>query len=833
MTEPIFKGEKLRDDSSGRRLFRRIFASKKEYINPPPPKQQLPTAYPPVIPPTFQYTPSIEDNSLPIPVEEDTIQERDCRECRAFAIQATNLCSNCRKLCLPYCILCSESHSSAQTYFLGSVQHVLAQSASCPFCFMVAQVISRNWLMAGFHGDLSVVDQDCFVFEAANVKPPLGGKYICIMIPSEPEIVSITRSQIWEPMLRAYPRQINDTSLAPPVKESVDWDWLRRWLRKCASNHSGVCLQEYMEQDVETFRVIDVQRRCVMKAPRDCTYVTLSYVWGSPQYRKLVLTKANLHRLERMGALSEQVLPATLEDAIHVCIAIGQRYLWIDSLCIVQDDIEIKRREVSRMGEIFSRSYVCIVAAGGDNANAGLPGVYSRLRDTEQHRMLVQDIEIAEVLPNFAGVVDRSTWNTRGWTFQERLLSRRRIFFTNVQVYFQCQRVLCHEDSAVDGGAGNLAASATTGALFRTENFSLDPFSNYKERVEEYSKRTLSNQSDILDAFSGISSTLYSPYTELFFFGLPQSSFDAALLWTPDAADGPFRQRFSADDLVLPSWSWISHQGQIKFDPEPLSGSLVDWYATVDESGQLSQLQVTKPRINDERFSIYVSDFYNPERYHTRIRFDTEEEASHLSKTDPRRARFSGYDAYSEDLDAYRNFPAQAVELAKQPGRLLLRAESTLFKLSRYSVFDRGGSKNHVSAITIIDRQDAYVGIIDMDDTWISLYLYPDNESAEEEFQFIALSASQIPEHWPAYFANLRASTNTASQNSHNKTNQARRFSHFYYDGSRGAALNTLPVVNVMLLEWQEGVARRVGLGKVFLAAWKDARPVLQTIVLE
>jgi hypothetical protein len=690
---------------------------------------------------------------------------------------------------------------------------------------MVSRVISRNWLTAGFHGDLSVVDQDCFVFEATNVKPLLGGKYIHILLPAEPEIISRTRSQIWEPMLRVYPRRINDTSLASPVGESVDWDWLRRWLGQCASEHSGVCLQEYCEQDVETFRVIDVQRRCVMKAPRGCTYVTLSYVWGSPKYRKLVLTKTNLHRLERMGALSEQVLPATLEDAIHVCIAIGQRYLWIDGLCIVQDDIEIKRREVGRMGEIFSRSFVCIVAAGGDNADAGLPGVYSRPRDTKQHRLLIQDIEIAEVLPNFAGIVDRSTWNTRGWTFQERLLSRRRIFFTNVQVYFQCQRVLCHEDSAVDGDARSLAISATTVALFPTENLSPDPFSNYKERVEEYSKRTLSNQSDILDAFSGISSTLYSPYTELFFFGLPQSGFDAALLWTPDAADGPFRQRFTVDVLVLPSWSWISHQGQIKFDPEPLSGSLVDWYATADESGQLSQLQVTKPKINDEHFRIYASDFYNPECYDTRIRSDTEE-PSHLSETDPRRARFSGYDAYSEDPDAYRKFPAQAVELAKQPGRLLLRAESALFKLRRYSAPGSGGSKNHVSTLTIIDRQDTHVGIIDMDDTWISLYLSPDNESEEEEFQFIALSASRAPEHWLAYFA-------AAYRKSVNKAHQAKRPGRLYYDGSRGAALDTLPTVNVMLLEWQEGLAHRIGLGKVFLAAWKDARPVLETIVLE
>lgn len=123
------------------------------------------------------------------------------------------------------------------------------------------------------------------------------------------------------------------------------------------------------------------------------------------------------------------------------------------------------------------------MAAAGDNADAGLPGVHSRFRNVNQRKLLVEDmescIEIAEVLPNLAGMVDRSLWNTRGWTFQERFLSRRCIFFTDVQVYFRCRRSLRYEGDDVDGSSEALRGHATLGS-FETGEFIADPFSYYK-----------------------------------------------------------------------------------------------------------------------------------------------------------------------------------------------------------------------------------------------------------------------------------------------------------------------------------------------------------------
>jgi hypothetical protein len=89
-----------------------------------------------------------------------------------------------------------------------------------------------------------------------------------------------------------------------------------------------------------TFRVIDVQRRRLVQMPLGFPrFVALSYVWGHhPDPAKLFATKANIEALRRDGGLPESDMPATVEDAMEVCRRLGEPYLWVDRLCITQDD---------------------------------------------------------------------------------------------------------------------------------------------------------------------------------------------------------------------------------------------------------------------------------------------------------------------------------------------------------------------------------------------------------------------------------------------------------------------------------------------------------------
>ncbi|KAF2036394.1 hypothetical protein EK21DRAFT_47841, partial [Setomelanomma holmii] len=115
----------------------------------------------------------------------------------------------------------------------------------------------------------------------------------------------------------------------------------------------------------------------VVPAPVRCKYVALSYVWGGAIPFKLrrsdITFSPDAERVfQNLSAhLDRRELPQTIKDAMFVVQAIGGKYLWVDCLCIVQDDVEELKGNIHQMHHIFSRAELTIVAAGGDVANAG------------------------------------------------------------------------------------------------------------------------------------------------------------------------------------------------------------------------------------------------------------------------------------------------------------------------------------------------------------------------------------------------------------------------------------------------------------------------------
>ncbi|KAH8717065.1 heterokaryon incompatibility protein-domain-containing protein [Phaeosphaeriaceae sp. PMI808] len=129
-------------------------------------------------------------------------------------------------------------------------------------------------------------------------------------------------------------------------------------------------------------RVVDVITDRVVPAPTGCEYVVLSYVWGGAvpftlESVDIAYEPTQTRTFENSySTLQRQNLPQTIQDAMFVTSAIGERYLWADCLCIVQDDLEELQRNINCMDYIFSAAKLTIIAATGDNANAGLPGIH-------------------------------------------------------------------------------------------------------------------------------------------------------------------------------------------------------------------------------------------------------------------------------------------------------------------------------------------------------------------------------------------------------------------------------------------------------------------------
>ncbi len=152
----------------------------------------------------------------------------------------------------------------------------------------------------------------------------------------------------------------------------------------------------------------------------------------------------NMRHLSEMlgmdGALLKRTdqLQTTIKDAISFTGIIGERYLWIDSLCIVQDDADDKNNQISAMDQTYSSAVLTVAVTSGETADDGLAGMGAGPRTIRQHIEKVQDMYLANRSAGFDTAVNDSIWNTRAWTFQERVMSPRVLFVTKQRCFFTC-----------------------------------------------------------------------------------------------------------------------------------------------------------------------------------------------------------------------------------------------------------------------------------------------------------------------------------------------------------------------------------------------------------
>ena len=157
----------------------------------------------------------------------------------------------------------------------------------------------------------------------------------------------------------------------------VNFERIRDWIKRCDAEHGEPCRRLALGRNLLVdfdFRLIDVRREALVNALKKAKYLALSYIWGSTA--QLKLCQSNKTNLFQPGSLSRTNLriSRTILDAIYHCRMLGERYLWVDALCILQEDEEDRSAQIANMGSIYSHAYITIVAAAGD-AETGLPGV--------------------------------------------------------------------------------------------------------------------------------------------------------------------------------------------------------------------------------------------------------------------------------------------------------------------------------------------------------------------------------------------------------------------------------------------------------------------------
>ena len=147
---------------------------------------------------------------------------------------------------------------------------------------------------------------------------------------------------------------------------------ISQWLTECETNHSSTCeaLIQCNTNAVE-LDLIDNHTNCITVGSTSDRYIALSYVWGGDPIFQL--QSGNIEHLKRPGGLAEywQQIPASIRDAINFAALLQERFVWIDSLCIIQDDESEKARLIPQMDRIFSCALLVVVAMIGQSADAG------------------------------------------------------------------------------------------------------------------------------------------------------------------------------------------------------------------------------------------------------------------------------------------------------------------------------------------------------------------------------------------------------------------------------------------------------------------------------
>lgn len=348
---------------------------------------------------------------------------------------------------------------------------------------------------------------------------------------------------------------------------------LARWISYCRESHV-----HHPELDwtalPPNFRLIDVQNDNLIDLYRDLpdsndpnnsiSYWALSYVWGGGEHTEgqFTVNSNNKRDLEKKGSIGDLMnsnkLSKTISDAIRLTREAGQRYLWIDSLCIPQDDGE-KHAQLCAMGTIYSQADLVLIATSGSHSNTGLlPGLSPDEIPNAHH---IEDIAGRRhvACPSLLGesaAISKSPWHLRGWTLQEYALSRRAAFFTDRNILLTCGDELfdlnfdltdpvhlrpadeLRRPSRIVIGEGGLASSTV---LYRV--------------IRQYLNRVLSFEDDILNAMEGIfTHCLGGPGRH--YWGIPEEGFGNWLTWYCNYWPSECSSRLL--NRSFPSWSWAA-----------------------------------------------------------------------------------------------------------------------------------------------------------------------------------------------------------------------------------------------------------------------------------
>ncbi|KAH7254742.1 hypothetical protein MRS44_016594 [Fusarium solani] len=334
-------------------------------------------------------------------------------------------------------------------------------------------------------------------------------------------------------------------------------------LKECLDNHSlcenapdGFLPSRLVEVQETSVRVVDTHEL----DPAQTKYLALSHCWGPPESITAQLNNETYE--EYTKEIPAAALPKTFKDAIAITRKLGYRYIWIDSLCIIQHNVECWIKEGSQMCQIYENSHVTLAAASSPSGQGGL--FYNSPK-----------IEIAGTIPESGQkyrLFARFNFNhrffdyplmNRAWVMQERLLSPRTLYFTSQELVWECRSRNVCQCSPILGGFQAQVYGFPDNSKLQPAEAHLDTsalVSKWYEVVEIYTQLKLSHPGDKLMAIDGIAQYMAPMRESQHFAGLWADSFVPDLAWATDPFD---EEKSRAPEWRAPTWSWASLETKI------------------------------------------------------------------------------------------------------------------------------------------------------------------------------------------------------------------------------------------------------------------------------
>ncbi|KAI1375131.1 HET-domain-containing protein [Hypoxylon crocopeplum] len=383
---------------------------------------------------------------------------------------------------------------------------------------------------------------------------------------------------------------------AADVRSEECTRFMKECISECCKTHPNCAVQAdgfaptrliYVGGGKDALRLCDA-----VPSEQSVSWAALSHCWGGG--KPLSLTKSNFNSLKEHISFSE--LPATFQDAMTITQELGLAYVWIDSLCIIQDEDDKTdwEKEAARMDTVYSRAFIVIIGASSPNPSTPYlrpreeellpkqfnfsvsPGVNMPIMVRQRH-LLAAPLDQGLLEPPFTG-----SWATlkkvgplyaRGWCFQESFLATRILHFAPGAVIYECKTYRKSEDQlppypiTIPGTLGEVT-----------------PLEQWHMIVKSYTSRQLTYTSDKLPAIAGAATIMPQAKTSRYLAGLWSETLLLDLLWQvmPGRAHTPLMTKEHEENA--PTWSWASMNWGVTWNSlqsPQLLASVVDAKASV------------------------------------------------------------------------------------------------------------------------------------------------------------------------------------------------------------------------------------------------------------